>query len=303
MKKNLIEYYETIAAWILPYLKDRPLSLSRYPNGINGKSFYQKDWDQKKPDFVTTAEIHSEHRGDSINYIVCNNVETLLWIANLGCIEMHPWYSRIKDFDGCDSSSLLYEEKCGLNFPDFIVFDLDPYIYSGKEKKGQEPEYNIPGFKATVEIAYELKDILEGLTINSYVKTSGKSGLHVYVPISNKYPYEQTKSFAEVMAKLMVSKFPTKVTTEWRTSKRKGKVFFDYNQNARGKTIASVFSLRPTPTATVSMPVSWKKLDSIVPTEYTILSSPKIIRTNDAWQHILSDKQDIREIISKANEI
>lgn len=303
MKKNLIEYYETIAAWILPYLKDRPLSLSRYPNGINGKSFYQKDWDQKKPDFVTTAEIHSEHRGYSINYIICNNVETLLWIANLGCIEMHPWYSRIKDFDGCDSSSLLYEEKCGLNFPDFIVFDLDPYIYSGKEKKGQEPEYNIPGFKATVEIAYELKDILEGLTINSYVKTSGKSGLHVYVPISNKYPYEQTKSFAEVMAKLMVSKFPTKVTTEWRTSKRKGKVFFDYNQNARGKTIASVFSLRPTPTATVSMPVSWKKLDSIAPTEYTILSAPKIIRTNDAWQHILSDKQDIREIISKANEI
>ena len=302
LKKNLIEYYETIAAWILPYLKDRPLSLSRYPNGINGKSFYQKDWDQKKPDFVTTAEIHSEHRGDSINYIICNNVETLLWIANLGCIEMHPWYSRIKDFDGCNSSSL-YEEKCGLNFPDFIVFDLDPYIYSGKEKKGQEPEYNIPGFKATVEIAYELKDILEGLTINSYVKMSGKSGLHVYVPISNKYPYEQTKSFAEVMAKLMVSKFPTKVTTEWRTSKRKGKVFFDYNQNARGKTIASVFSLRPTPAATVSMPVSWKKLDSIVPTEYTILSAPKIIRTNDAWQNILSNKQDIREIISKANEI
>lgn len=303
LKKNLIEYYEIIAAWILPYLKDRPLSLSRYPNGINGKSFYQKDWDQKKPDFVTTMEIHSEHRGDSINYIVCNNVETLLWIANLGCIEMHPWYSRIKEFDGCYSASHLYEEKCGLNFPDFIVFDLDPYIYSGKEKKGQEPEYNIPGFKATVEIAYELKDILKGLTINSYVKTSGKSGLHVYIPISNKYPYEQTKSFAEVMAKLMVSKYPTKVTTEWRTSKRKGKVFFDYNQNARGKTIASVFSLRPTPTATVSMPVSWKKLDSIVPTEYTILSAPKIIRTNNAWQNILSDKQDIREIISKANEI
>jgi bifunctional non-homologous end joining protein LigD len=303
LKKNLIEYYEAMAAWILPHLKDRPLSLSRYPNGISGKSFYQKDWDQKKPNFVTTAQIHSEHRGDSINYIICNNVETLLWIANLGCIEMHPWYSRIKYFDGCDSSSLLYEEKCGLNFPDYIVFDLDPYIYSGKEKKGQEPEYNIPGFKAAVEIAYELKHILEGLKINSYVKTSGKSGLHVYVPISNNYPYEQTKNFAEVMAKLMVSKFPKKVTTEWNTTKRKGKVFFDYNQNARGKTIASVFSLRPTPTATVSMPVSWKKLDSVVPTEYTILSAPKIIRTNEAWQDILSDKQDLREIISKAKEI
>jgi len=303
LKKDLIEYYEAIAAWILPHLKDRPLSLSRYPNGINGKSFYQKDWDQKKPDFVTTAQIHSEHRGDSINYIICNNVETLIWIANLGCIEMHPWYSRLKDFDGCDSSALLYEEKCGLNFPDYIVFDLDPYIYSGKEKKGQEPEYNIPGFKAAVEIAYELKDILKGLQINCYAKTSGKSGLHVYVPVSNKYPYEQTKNFAEVMAKLMVSKFPNTVTMEWSTSKRKGKVFFDYNQNARGKTIASVFSLRPTLTATVSMPVSWKKLDSVVPTEYTILSAPKIIRTNEAWQNILSDKQDLREIISKAKEI
>lgn len=303
LKRDLIEYYEAIAAWILPHLKDRPLSLSRYPNGINGKSFYQKDWDQKKPDFVTTAQIHSEHRGGSINYIICNNVETLIWIANLGCIEMHPWYSRLKDFDGCDSSALLFEEKCGLNFPDYIVFDLDPYIYSGKEKKGQEPEYNIPGFKAAVEIAYELKDILEGLQINCYSKTSGKSGLHVYVPVSNKYPYEQTKNFAEVMAKLMVSKFPNKVTMEWSTSKRKGKVFFDYNQNARGKTIASVFSLRPTPTATVSMPVSWKKLDSVVPTEYTILSAPKIIRTNEAWQNILSDKQDLREIISKAKEM
>lgn len=147
-----------------------------------------------------------------------------------------------------------------------------------------------------------MKDILQGLKINSYVKTSGKSGLHVYIPISNNYPYEQTKNFAEVMAKLMVSKFPKKVTTEWSTSKRKGKVF-DYNQNARGKTIASVFSLRPTPTATVSMPVSWKKLDSVVPTEYTILSAPKIIQTNEAWQNILSDKQDLREIISKAKEM
>ena len=304
LKRDLIVYYEKIADYILPHLDNRPLSLSRYPNGIYGKSFYQKDWNQKRPDFVSTAKIHSERRGDSINYIVCNNVETLLWIANLGCIEMHPWYSRINDFESCNNSTLLYEEKCGLNFPDFIVFDLDPYIYSGKEKKGQEPEYNPRGFKAGVEIAHELNHILGELKIRSYLKTSGKSGLHIYVPILNIFSYEQTKSFAEVIANMMVSKFPKKVTLEWSTIKRKGKVFFDYNQNARGKTIASVYSLRPTVNATVSMPVEWKKLDSIFPTDFTILSAPEMVRKNDDyWQNVLSDKQDLRKIISQADEL
>ena len=304
LKGDLIDYYEKISGVILPHLEDRPLSLSRYPNGISGKSFYQKDWDQKKPDFVATAKIHSEHRGDSINYIICNNKETLLWVANLGCIEMHPWYSRIKDFHSCNTSTLLYEEKCGLNFPDFIVFDLDPYIYSGKENKGQEPQYNIAGFKSSVDIAHELKDIFRELKISSYLKTSGKSGLHIYVPIANIYSYEQTKSFAEAIAKIMLSKFSKKVTLEWSTSKRKGKVFFDYNQNARGKTIASVYSLRPTADATVSMPIAWKNLDEILPTDFTITNAPDLInKVGDTWHAILSDKQDIGKLISQAEEL
>ncbi len=304
LKGDLINYYEKISDVILPHLEDRPLSLSRYPNGISGKSFYQKDWDQKKPDFVATGKIHSEHRGDSINYIICNNKETLLWVANLGCIEMHPWYSRIKDFHNCNSSTLLHEEKCGLNFPDFILFDLDPYIYSGKEKKGQEPQYNIAGFKASVDIAHELKDIFRELKINSYLKTSGKSGLHIYVPIANIYSYDQTKSFAEAIAKIMVTKFPKRVTLEWNTSKRKAKVFFDYNQNARGKTIASVYSLRPTADATVSMPIAWKNIDEILPTDFTITNAPDLIdKGGDTWQGILSDKQDIGKLISQAEQI
>lgn len=303
-KRDLIQYYETMSDWILPHLKDRPLSLSRYPNGIEGKYFYQKDWDQKKPAFVQIAKVHSEHRNSSINYILCNNRETLLWIANLGCIEMHPWYSRINEFDSCDSTSLLYEEKCGLNFPDFILFDLDPYIYSGKEKKGDEPEYNISAFKATVEVAHQLKDILKELKINSYVKTSGKSGLHIYVPIINRYPYEQTRKFAKIMAKIMVSKLPDKVTIEWNTSKRKGKVFFDYNQNSRGKTIASVYSLRPNPSATVSMPVGWSNLDSILPTDFTISNVPQlVVKKADVWSGVLTEKQNINEIIAKVKEI
>jgi bifunctional non-homologous end joining protein LigD len=303
-KKDLIKYYELISPLILPHLKDRPLSLSRYPDGIYGKSFFHKNWNQSKPDFVMTAQVHSEQRSDNINYLVCNNRESLLWIANLGCIEMHPWYSRINDFDSCNSSSLLYEEKCGLNFPDFIVFDLDPYIYSGKEKKGQEPEYNPVGFSAAVELALNLYDFLREMKISSYVKTSGKSGLHVYVPIINSHPYEQTRKFSEIIAKIMISKYPKKVTTEWNTSKRKGKVFFDYNQNSRGKTLASVYSLRPNAAATVSMPIKWKKLDSILPTDFTISSVPKLaLKNNDIWAGVLTGKQNISEIISKVEEI
>jgi bifunctional non-homologous end joining protein LigD len=303
-KKDLIKYYESMSPLILPHLKDRPLSLSRYPDGIYGKSFFHKNWNQSKPDFVMTAQVHSEGRNDNINYLVCNNRESLVWIANLGCIEMHPWYSRINEMDSCNSSTLLYEERCGLNFPDFIVFDLDPYIYSGKEKKGQEPEYNRVGFSAAVELALDLYDLLRELKISSYVKTSGKSGLHVYVPIINNYPYEQTRNFSQIIAKIMISKFPKKVTTEWSTSRRKGKVFFDYNQNSRGKTLASVYSLRPTAEATVSMPIEWKKLDSILPIDFTISTLTQLaLKNNDIWTGVLTKKQNISEIISKAEEI
>ena len=298
-KGDLISYYDAISEHILPHLKDRPLSLSRYPDGINGKSFYHKDWSKSKPDYVITVPVYSEHRAEPINYLVCNNKKSLLWIANLGAIEMHPWYSRIKDFEGCDNSSLIYQEKCGLNFPDFIVFDLDPYIYSGEEEKGQEPEYNTKGFKAAVEVAYHLRDLFNELKIKSFVKTSGKTGLHIYVPIKNEYTYDQTRSFAEIIGKMLMSRFPRKITMEWNTAKRTGKVFFDYNQNSRGKTIASVYSVRPTTSATVSMPVRWEELDSVVPTDFTLLTVPDIMRRkSDPWRGVLEDKQDMNSILS-----
>jgi bifunctional non-homologous end joining protein LigD len=149
-----------------------------------------------------------------------------------------------------------------------------------------------------------LYDFLRELKISSYIKTSGKSGLHIYVPIINNYPYEQTRNFSEIIARIMISKYPKKVTTEWNTSKRKGKVFFDFNQNSRGKTLASVYSLRPTASATVSMPIDWKKLDSILPTEFTILSVPQLIRKkSDIWSGVLTEKQNLSKIISKVQEI
>jgi bifunctional non-homologous end joining protein LigD len=307
-KKDLIKYYDSISSCLLPHLKDRPLSLSRYPDGINGKSFYHKNWNQEnKPPFVQTVKIYSESReGNIINYIICNNKETLLWLANLGCIEMHPWYSRIKDFELCQKrNDILYEQKCGLNFPDFIVFDLDPYIYSGLEDKGQEPEYNHKGFSAAVGVAYLLKDLFDDLGIESFIKTSGKTGLHIFVPIANLYAYEQTRSFAEVIGKILLRRYPEKITMEWDTTKRKGKVFFDHNQNARGKTIASVFSARPTESATVSMPIRWDNLSSVLPTDYTILNVPDILnkKSTNPWDGMLEKKQDLNKILESISQL
>jgi bifunctional non-homologous end joining protein LigD len=305
-KRDLIEYYDKISPYILPYLKDRPLSLSRYPNGIKGKSFYHKNWNQEKPEFVQSVKVYSESREDNIiNYLLCNNKETLLWLVNLGCIEIHPWYSRINGFSICkEKNNILYEEKCRLNYPDFMVLDLDPYIYSGMESKDEEPEYNIKAFKATVDVAFDLKDLFDQLKIRSYVKTSGKTGLHIFVPIMHSYAYTQTRAFSEVIGKMLIKRCPQKITMEWETNKRNGKVFFDYNHNARGKTIASVFSVRPYALATVSMAVRWQDLSTILPTDFTIFNVPELLkRSINPWSDILERKQDLNRIIDNASDI
>ncbi len=315
-KRDLIEYYNKISRYILPHLKNRPLSLSRYPDGITGKHFYDKNWDKEKPSYVETIKVYSTSTDNIINYLICNNNDTLVWIANLGSIEMHPWYSRVNDYNACskginqDDLTVLDEEKCGLGFPDFIVFDLDPYIYSGFEQKGigssaTEPEYNIKGFKAAVDIAFHLKDLFDQLKIRTYIKTSGKTGLHIYVPIeASSYTYKQTRSFAEIIGALLLRRYSEKITMQWNTTQRKGKVFFDHNQNSKGKTIASVFSARPTTSATVSMPVRWDKLNDIYPTDFTIRNVSEIINTStyvDTWQDIFKNKQDIIRILEDIN--
>jgi bifunctional non-homologous end joining protein LigD len=325
-KGDLIEYYNKIGDYILPYVKDRPLSLSRYPDGIAGKHFFHKNWgDKERPEFIDTVQVYSKSARNINNLLVCNNKDALLWIASLGCIEIHPWYSRIKDYDACNniaaadyssslssvsgSGGLLEEEKCGLNYPDFIVFDLDPYIYGEKKEdqerkrdknKDEEPEYSINSFKATVEVAYNLKDLFDTLNIKSYIKTSGKTGLHILVPIKNIYSFDQTRKFAETIGKMLVRRYPQKVTIEWDTVKRKGKVFFDHNQNSIGKTIASVFSARPTIPATVSMPVKWEDLQSVLPTDFTLLNAFEVIKKSESiWKDILEQKQDLGKILGK----
>ena len=205
---------------------------------------------------------------------------------------------------------MLEEEKCGLNYPDFTVFDLDPYIYGDKKedqvrKKGKNKakeglEYSINSFKATVDVAYNLNDLFDMLNIKSYVKTSGKTGLHIFVPIKNSYSYDQTRRFAQTIGKMLVRRYPQKVTMEWDTIKRKGKVFFDHNQNSIGKTIASVFSTRPTISATVSMPVKWEELQNILPTDFTLLNAFEVIKKAEGiWKYILEQKQDLDKILGK----
>ncbi len=310
-KRDLIDYYNQVSQYILPHLENRPLSLSRYPDGINGKSFYHKHWDQSMPPNARTVQVFSEPKNDVINCLVSNHKETLLWLASLGCIEMHPWYSRVLDFTACRRSAIAGNDpepsdelKCGLGTPDFIIFDLDPYIYSGNEKTGGEPEYNEKGFKAAVDVAFQLKDLFDRFKIDSYIKTSGKTGLHIFVPIAPKYSYKQTRDFAEIVGRMLRREDPDRVSMEWNTTKRKGKVFFDYNQNAKGKTVASVFSPRPTASATVSMPVKWNDLDRLLPTDFTVLNVPEILHKNgDPWSDILRKRQDLAKILKRTERL
>lgn len=312
-KAELIEYYDKISNHILPHLRDRPLSLKRYPDGINGKSFFQKNWNMYAPDFVQTIQVFSESRNQVIQYLLCNNKETLLWLANLGCIELHPWYSRVHDYRECTAEARsetvqnyapLDEDLCGLASPDFIVFDLDPYIYSGRERSDEEPEYNVKGFKSAVASAFDLKDLLDDLGISSFVKTSGKTGLHIFVPIMTDYSFDQTRNFAEIVGKILAERKPNTITMEWNVSKRKGRVFFDYKQNVRGKTLASVLSARPTEHATISMPLRWDVLPNTLPTDFTMKNVPEMLKKSEnAWQDILQEKQDIVNLVEKVSSL
>lgn len=302
-KRDLIEYYDKMNGHLLSYLQDRPLSLSRYPDGIYGKAFYQKDWKTEKPPYVRTVQIYSESNDYEINYLVCNNKQTLLWLVNLGCIEIHPWNSRVNDYSKCDKMDIIETEECGLNYPDFIVFDLDPYINIDNENESKEPLYSLKAFRETVGIAYSLKDIFDELNLKSFVKTSGKTGLHIFLPIINLYTYKQTREFANITSQILNKRNPGKITTEWKTTDRKGKVFFDYNQNSIGKTLASIFSARPVESASVSVPLKWEELVDTIPTDFTIMTVPDLYKRKiNPWKDILSCRQNLEEILKGTSD-
>ena len=306
-KRDLVRHYLQASPLLLPHLKDRPLTFTRYPNGIHASSFYQKHSDLKRPEFVETVRLFSSHNEGDGDFIMANNLATLVWLAQLASIELHPWLSRaVQHVDATHLPRTFTGSKEAidasvLNYPDFIVFDLDPYIYSGKEKSGDEPELNRRAFSKVADVARELKDILDQLSLSSFVKTSGKTGLHIYVPILRQYDYPVTRKTCELIGRFLMQRLPNDVTMEWTVSKRSGKIFLDHNQNVRTKNMASIYSLRPAPNAPVSTPLRWDELDKVYPTDFTNRTLPRRLEeVGDLWAGILTAKHDLRRLLEAA---
>lgn len=267
-KGQLIDYYEQFADLILPYTLDKPMSLNRFPNGIEKPGFYQKNVERDQlPNWIKTVEIYSESAEKNINYLVCNNAASLIFLANLGCIELNPWLSSYKKPE----------------FPEYIVIDIDPDGNS---------------FDKITQVALVVKDILDRIGVSCYVKTSGSTGLHIYIYTAQKYDYDFCKQFAEFIATKAHEALPEFTSVNRRTDARKGKIYIDFLQNRRGQTIAAPYSVRPKPGATVSFPVSWDELDQIKISDFNIFSVPHLLKNRvDPWSDLRKHKQDLEKAL------
>lgn len=303
-KRDLLAYAARIWPVLERHVRDRPLTLLRYPNGIDGKKFYQKHWDAELPAFVETVSMYSDGEGGDQRFLFCNNLPTLLWLCQLADIEWHAHLARA--VSGGDAGALPVTftgsssdlEESVLNYPDFILFDLDPYIYAGSEKRGDEPQPNQAAFSRTSEVALSLKELLDSLGLESFVKTSGATGMHIYVPIVRNLPYSVVRAAANTVCLELLSRRPKEVTMEWDTTKRTGKVFLDANQNARHKNLAVAYSPRAKPGATVSMPLRWDEVGRVKATDFTLGTVPDLVSARgDVWARIFDAKQDLHEIL------
>jgi bifunctional non-homologous end joining protein LigD len=248
-KGDLINYYDKMSGTILPYLKNRPLSLKRNPNGINDKGFYQKDAGENFPSWIKTSPVFSESTKKTVHYTICNDKASLIYLANLGCIEMNPWNSLISSPDN----------------PTYLIIDIDP-----SEKNT---------FSQVIETARAVHEILEKAGATSYCKTSGATGLHIYVPLNAKYDYEHARQFGQIIATLAQEQLPGFTSLERSLSKRGNKIYIDYLQNSRGQTIASAYSVRPMPGAQVSAPLLWKEVkEGLHPSSFTIFNIEKRVK-------------------------
>ncbi|MCW3103770.1 MAG: dependent ligase [Bacteroidetes bacterium] len=273
-KGDIVNYYREVAPLMLPYLKGRPQSMNRFPNGISGPSFYQKDVDTAKaPGWITTEKIFSESTNEYVDYLVCNDEATLLYMANLGCIEINPWNSRIGSIEN----------------PDWAVIDLDPEA--------------IP-FKEVVKTALEVKKLLDELGADCYCKTSGATGLHIFIPLGAKYDYDIVKTFAELIAQTVFSRIPSITSILRSPKKRQKKVYLDFLQNRRGQTLAAPYSVRPKPGATVATPLEWSEVNNkLDPTSFTIKTILKRLdKKGDLWKPVLGKGADLMKILKKMNK-
>ncbi|NML56265.1 DNA ligase D [Chryseobacterium cheonjiense] len=272
-KRDLINYYYQVAPYILPYLKNRPQSMNRFPNGIAEEGFYFKDITGKAPDWIERYAYHSDTDHKEKQYLVGSDEATLLYMANLACIEMNPWNSTIKKPD----------------HPTYCIIDLDP-------------DKNT--FDQVIETAQVTKQILDDLGVPCYCKTSGSTGLHIYIPLGNKYTYEQSKEFARVIVKLVHEELPKITTIERHISDRKGKMYLDFLQNRPHATIASVYSVRPKPGATVSMPLEWDEVKKgLKMNDFNIFNAlERLESVGDIFKPVLGKGIDMIKIISKFSE-
>lgn len=295
-KGDLLRYLASMAPYMLPHLANRPLTLIRMPDGIYGESFFQKHLTQKLPPFVETVEVYSKSKTENHAYPLCNNLATLLWLGQLGTLEFHVWHSSLAEpGDRSDySGSLAKLEASALNYPDYVVFDIDPYIYSGKEAPGAEPEFNRKAFEAGKTVAFWLKELLDALSLRSFVKTSGKTGLHIFVPIARTLTFVQARSVCELIGRHLMAQHPDVITMDWSVDKRPGKIFFDHNMNARGKTLNVAYSPRGVPGAPVSMPVTWEELPGVQPPNFRMDNAPKLMAARgDVWRDLHTTRQSV----------
>jgi bifunctional non-homologous end joining protein LigD len=268
-KGDIVNYYHTISKFILPHLKGRPQSLRRNPNGIRDKGFFHKDAGHDTPPWVDTVSIRSESTNKNVEYIVCNNKPTLLYLNNLGCIELNPWNSRVSKLDR----------------PDYMVMDLDPSDENS--------------FEEVIDTAQVVKEILDQAGAPAYCKTSGATGLHIYVPLKAQYTYDDIRDFAEVIARMTEERLGKTTTLERSLSKRNGRIYLDYLQNKQGQTLASVYSVRPKPGATVSMPLLWKEVKhGLHPGKFTIRNTEKrLSKTGDLFSGVLKEHINLRKCL------
>jgi bifunctional non-homologous end joining protein LigD len=305
-KRDLLRYLAEISPFMLPHLEDRPLTMIRMPDGIGGQRFFQKHWAQERPAFVRGVTVFSGHKDQNHEYLLCNDLPTLLWLAQSGTLEFHVWHSRARTgadaaCDGTDyASSLAALENSILNYPDYVVFDIDPYIYSGNEPPGDEPELNTGAFEKGKEIAFRLRELLEEMSLESIVKTSGKTGLHVFVPIRRTLDFDAARHVSELVGRHLMRRHPKDVTLEWSIPKRTGKIFMDYNMNVRGKTLNVAYSPRGVAGAPVSMPLSWEELERAHPLDFRILNVPGRLRgQGDRWSRALDRKQSLEASLKR----
>lgn len=273
-KRDLINYYYQVAPYMLPYLKDRPQSLNRHPNGINGKSFYQKDIKGKAPEWVGRYPYHSYTDGRDKEFLVCNDEATLLYMASLACIEMNPWSSTIHKPDN----------------PDWCIIDLDPDKNS---------------FNQVIEAAQVTHELLKLLDIPGYCKTSGSTGLHIYIPLGARYTYEDSKEFGRKIARIVHSQIPKFTSIERLTTERGGKMYIDFLQNRPQATLAAPYSLRPKPGATVSMPLHWEEVKKgLKMTDFTIFNAmDRLKNEGDIFRPVLGKGIDLPKVLKKLESL